>query len=268
MSKPIKGILGESSPKRRVGRRSLQTSMVEKSTSTAITNHLDIGHYELEKPGTSPEYDSREDEWEDEEVYNSSRLSPIGAEAKGLHELEKVSSYTPQNRQHTTPKDTKIKNDERYLETDITEKSEADDTILKVKKFIEGKRKDLDNKRKSLSPKKTEKVDQSASSKPNDAERRQKIDVRKINKQKRHRKVLQRLIHKIHEEPYDSQWSIVEWQLFQHYLNEWKLSGDDNMFNDEVLKDLFNCSVEELEVRIKSLKKLLDYKRKIKKACT
>lgn len=265
MNTPMEGILGESSPKRRIVRRSLKSSMVEKSTTNTATNHLDLGEYHLGKPEESPRSVAKEDEWEDEEVYSIGRLSPIGTEMNELPKLEKVSSYTPHSK-ITTANDTIQGKFETRLESNISHNSDADDTILKVKQFIEGKRKDLNNKRKSLSPQKKEHVEGPNIPKLKDTERKQKINL-KASKQRKHRKTLQRLIRKIHEEPYDSQWSIVEWQLFQHYLNEWKLSGDDNMFNDEVLKDLFNCSVEELEVRIKSLKKLVDYKRKIKKVC-
>ncbi|GAV26725.1 hypothetical protein PMKS-000180 [Pichia membranifaciens] len=79
---------------------------------------------------------------------------------------------------------------------------------------------------------------------------------------RQHRKNLRRLIHEIHKLPYNSDWNVREWHLLQEYLNEWKLSEDDDMLKPVVLRDLFNCTVAELEIRIGSLKKFVHWKQR------
>lgn len=259
MNDSIADILGESSPKRRVDNGISMKSIENKITpGRTVDSHLDLGDYDLRSPDRSYNFVNDEGGWKDEEVYNSSRLSPIGADGKEYHELEKVTSFTPQKPE---PKD--VKADQGGSLCNF----EADHMIQRVKQFIEGKRKDLDEKKKFFSPQKEIfNGATAATDKTNDRfNHNQDLQSAKLNRLKKHQRYLRRLIQKIHKEPYESEWSIVEWQLFQHYLNEWKLSGDDKMFYAEVLKDLFNCSIEELEARAKSLKKLVYYKRKIVK---
>lgn len=257
--KPLKGILGESSPKRRVGKIAVAGTMeVEKRASTEAKS-LKLGHYNLSNPDNTHHLEqSNDDDWEDEELYNSSRLSPIGADATETHELHKVTSYIPQSKQLHEPQ---IQATDPAVSTKTTV-----DTIEKVKKFIENKKKDLDQKRLATSPTKQNVLEKpkpklKPEGVPDESERKLKLKAMKSRKLAQHSKNLRRLIHRIHKEPYDAEWNIVEWQMFQQYLNEWKLSGDDNMFHEEVLKDLFNCSVDELRVRAKSLSRLAKHKR-------
>ena len=77
----------------------------------------------------------------------------------------------------------------------------------------------------------------------------------------RHQRIIRRLIHKIHKKPYRNDWDLEEWKLFQKYIGEWRLSGDDKMFDSTVLEDLFNCDVDELNIRIDSLKYLINVKK-------
>lgn len=77
----------------------------------------------------------------------------------------------------------------------------------------------------------------------------------------RHQRIIRRLIHKIHKKPYRNEWNLEEWKLFQKYIGEWRLSGDDKMFDSTVLEDLFNCDVDELNIRIDSLKYLINVKK-------
>ncbi|GMM43650.1 hypothetical protein DAPK24_002250 [Pichia kluyveri] len=77
----------------------------------------------------------------------------------------------------------------------------------------------------------------------------------------RHQRIIRRLIHKIHKKPYRNEWDLEEWKLFQKYIGEWRLSGDDKMFDSTVLEDLFNCDVDELNIRIDSLKYLINVKK-------
>lgn len=179
--------------------------------------------------------------------------------------------------------------DEEVNESLNSNKSEGEITIQKVKEFIESKRKELDKERR-LKAKKQKKFKSELVSKSNSLKNPQKInkpdhrklkinqdnvidnvnlkdndkDNDKVDKQKliEHSKTLKKLIHEIHKLPYDIEWKAKEWRLFQEYLNEWKLSGDDNMFQPVVLQDLFNCGVIEIETRMNSLLKFMHWKKR------
>lgn len=163
-------------------------------------------------------------------------------------------------------------------------KSEAEVTIEKIKEFIETKRKALKHKgsspiklaiKESLASQPTAQVNPSSISSIKSSSKVKKGKVTKTTKHTTkvkdnknvdkfktlHQKNLRRLIDAIDNSPYESKWTIREWQLFQQYLNEWKVSGDDEMFEPEILEELFNCKFSDMEVRVASLKTFLLWKK-------
>lgn len=143
--------------------------------------------------------------------------------------------------------------------TSSSNKSEAETTIQKVKDFIENKRNALKKDTKANTIPRM-----SSSKRVSRAQQRRPIETGLKPKvsPNQHRKNLRRLIHRIHKLPYNSEWGVEEWHLLQEYLNEWRLSDDDDMLQPFVLSDLFNCTVAELEIRINSLKKFVHWKKR------
>lgn len=199
--------------------------------------------------------DQKEAEKEDEddsseEMYNSSMLSPVRIEETSVVG-EKVTSFEA-HRENGALGHVPESPRERAGEEVDSEHGEADVTIQQLKDLIESKKRLLNEK------------EQMVHDNGNAVGARGGIDEqtgRRVSAN-RHKKTLHQLIRKIHREPYGMEWSAVEWRLFQRYLNEWRLSGDDNMFQELVLQDLFNCSVDVLRIRMKSLTRFVHWKRR------
>lgn len=247
--------------------------------------------------GINLELENIDIEFSDPEIFNTSKpLSPIRSSSNNrngrldndeYNESQKVTSFENTNKEHNNNINNNSNNNSSIIKfkesfVDVSDeeiqnesinsvKSDAETTIQKVKEFIETKRKTLhrnklkipksDTKLKSdhIAPKKIVKSKHQKHQLKDDIKGPNMIQSTKdIVK---HRKVLRKLIHEIHKFPYESEWKAEEWRLFQEYLNEWKLSKDDEMFQPIVLEDLFNCKISEIEIRINSLKKFVHWKK-------
>jgi hypothetical protein len=138
-------------------------------------------------------------------------------------------------------------------------------TVQQVKEFIANRKKQMEARKAERQSRRhatsVPLTQQELPSQQRQLQQQRQDVIHVLSKPNKHKRVLRRLIHNIHEKSYNSQWDVEEWQLFQKYLNEWKLSDDDNMVEPEVLEKLFNCSMEELEIRIKSLRNFAHWKR-------
>lgn len=246
--------------------------------------------------GINLELENIDIEYSDDEIFNSSTsLSPIRSYGNGnktergdnengdqYNESQKVTSFENAKEDSNNNNDNRssIKSKESFVDISDEEvqnesinsvKSEAETTIQKVKEFIETKRKIL-NGNISKNPKLDTKLKLNHTIpkkivKSIHPKHQLKEGVKGANMVKsnsdvaRHRRILRRLIHEIHKFPYESVWKAEEWRLFQEYLNEWKLSKDDEMFQPIVLEDLFNCKISEIEIRINGLKKFVHWKK-------
>lgn len=220
---------------------------------------------------------------DDEEVYNSSMMSPIRIDetldatkhGEDVDEVKKVEDNDLSSMKHADIDNSILMEDvgNDTVTSLQSTPSEAETTIQRVKEFIESKRKGLNEKKKRIKSK--TKLD-TPDPKPLPTITKTPVNNAAVNattssnnKWKKqldvHQKKLRRLIHKIHKQPYEEEWSIIEWKLFQQYLNEWKLSEDDKMFQPIVLQDLFNCFIDELELRVHSLRKFKKWKEDVKK---
>lgn len=216
---------------------------------------------------------------DDEEVYNSSMMSPVKIEeaSDARKDGENVNLIKKLGHNTTNPDLKNVGNDNDSLDDDAgnntvnsiqSTQSEAETTIQRVRNFIENKRKGLNEKKKMNRLKPELDLSDSkpsptiANSTVNGASYVVKKHPTVKGKKQRdtHQRNLRRLIHKIHKQPYNEEWTVTEWQLFQQYLNEWRLSDDDKMFQPIVLQDLFNCFIDELEIRVHSLKKFKKWK--------
>ena len=257
---------------------SLATSSPKKRHVQPRTNH---GSTVLPKEGNNNNIELGELNLEffDKQPADSRSLSPVRLPVRKGASIatreEKVTSFERDNGDtglSNTPRDKSThegngsgSSDEEVVNisssssSPFSNKSEAEIAIQKVKDFIESKRKMMKKKDINKTGSRT-----SSSKKVAKAELVKAAAGKmkaKINPNQ-HRKNLRRLIHEIHKLPYNSDWNVREWHLLQEYLNEWKLSEDDNMFQPVVLRDLFNCTVAELEIRIGSLKKFVHWKKK------
>jgi DNA primase len=147
----------------------------------------------------------------------------------------------------------------------VTSPFEEEVTVQQVKEFIANRKKQMEARKAERQSRRhatsVPSTQQELPSQQRQVQRQRQDVIPVLSKPNKHKRVLRRLIHNIHEKSYNSQWDVEEWQLFQKYLNEWKLSDDDNMVEPEVLEKLFNCSMEELEIRIKSLRNFAHWKR-------
>jgi hypothetical protein len=147
----------------------------------------------------------------------------------------------------------------------VTSPFEEEVTVQQVKEFIANRKKQMEARKAERQSRRhatsVPLTQQELPSQQRQLQQQRQDVIHVLSKPNKHKRVLRRLIHNIHEKSYNSQWDVEEWQLFQKYLNEWKLSDDDNMVEPEVLEKLFNCSMEELEIRIKSLRNFAHWKR-------
>lgn len=257
---------------------SLATSSPKKGHVQTKTNH---GSTVLAKEGNNNNIELGEFNLEffDKQPVNSRSLSPVRLPVRNGANIatkeEKVTSFERDNGDtglSNTPRDKSThegngseSSDEEVVKVSsssssfFSNKSEAEIAIQKVKDFIESKRKMIKKKDTNKTGPRT-----SSSKKVVKAElvRTAPGNMKAKKDPRQHRKNLRRLIHEIHKLPYNSDWNVREWHLLQEYLNEWKLSEDDDMLKPVVLRDLFNCTVAELEIRIGSLKKFVHWKQR------
>lgn len=245
--------LDTSSPKKSMKRTQLNRSL----------NTVDVT--KSDKNITLNEYSS---DFSDYEVRNLNSMSPVKvADAEFSNSdskvgEEKVTSFDEHHHHHHHHKDSnhgknedESSNEDVKNDTIVSNNSEAETTIQRVKEFIESKRKRLDNKSTPKLSSKNSKT-RSISSTTN-----QERNKRTISNE--HQRNLRKMVYKIQKLPYKTEWSISEWTLFHRYLVEWKTSCDDSMFQPLVLQELFNCSIEEIQMRINSLKKFTHWKRRV-----
>lgn len=196
------------------------------------------------------------------DIFNSSLLSPIRVEDKyevdndGIVDVDDVDNQNKVS-QYSIESEKNIMSFDAEEEEESRVSSEAESTINKVKKFIESKRKGLED-RKEGSNNAVQQTSKNGSSKS--SKNVLKKGKRVLNP---HQKKVRKLVLEIHQYPYDNSkdWSSVEWKLFKEYIYEWFISKDDEMFQLIVLQDLFNCDLNELQLRINSLKKLFQIKK-------
>jgi hypothetical protein len=247
MEYPHNNYINTSSPKKiekriRLG-RSLRLVDLEKENKNKV--NIDLSNFSSE----------------DEEVYNSTIMSPVRIE-EPVHagkvgefgkavEINEVKIYDNDSNNNNNPDIEMEVQANSTIQSVQSNHSEAETTIKRVKDFIEIKRKGLNETKRIVRESNKNGVNKSTED--------------SLNKEKKildtHQKNLRRLIHRIHKQPYDEKWGITEWRLFQEYLNEWKLSDDDSMFQPIILQNLFNCYIDELEIRVRSLKKLKKWKK-------
>lgn len=196
---------------------------------------------------------------DEEEMYSSGILSPIRIE-EDMEEDVKVTSME-RSGMNGAPRLSCRDDDQEDGGSDMGDfhgenaSSDADVTIQRVREFIENKRRVLvEAKRKrregaSVTNNIPQREKERGGTSPPGNSKTVKLD--------KHQRKLRQLVHKIHKQPFDINWSTEEWNLFRLYLKEWKLSGDDKMLDKFVVEDLFNCTVDELHVRLKSLKRFI-----------
>ncbi|ODQ45339.1 hypothetical protein PICMEDRAFT_64960 [Pichia membranifaciens NRRL Y-2026] len=251
--------LAMSSPKKRL----VQAKPNHGSTAPPRegNNNIELGEFNLE--------------FFDKQLANSRSLSPVRLPSRNgtsiANKEEKVTSFQKDHSgsglsgnsldKSTHKHNSSGSSDEEVVNistSSSSNKSEAEIAIQKVKDFIESKRKMIkkDTNVTGLRTSSSKKVGKAEPGRRGPGKVKAKINP------SQHRKNLRRLIHEIHKLPYNSDWNAKEWHLLQEYLNEWKLSEDDDMFQPVVLRDLFNCTVSELEIRIGSLRKFVRWKKK------
>ncbi|VEU21966.1 DEKNAAC102960 [Brettanomyces naardenensis] len=128
------------------------------------------------------------------------------------------------------------------------ENIDAESTIVKVTQFIDEKRRKLEEADKNVDPV------------------RRKENGGNTQKKKKKKRRGQELLHSKREHTghndNDKDWTSEEWTRLYNYLKRWKLTGDSGMMKASRLEKKFGCSIGELEIRVKTLRTVIDKKKR------
>lgn len=143
--------------------------------------------------------------------------------------------------------------------------SEAESTILKVTQFIDEKRRQREQRLKQLE-------EEVKASKPKASKLQAKDRVSKPSKSvHRKKRVDQKLLRDLEQlleskkAEQDSQedsepsldWSSDDWKHLYNHLKRYRATGDVRMMDPERLEVEFGCNMDELEIRVRTLRDLL-----------
>ncbi|QPG73241.1 hypothetical protein FOA43_000549 [Brettanomyces nanus] len=125
---------------------------------------------------------------------------------------------------------------------------DAESTIIKVTQFIGEKRRLLEDNDKKIE----------SITKPR-GKKRTRDDEKGQKSKKRSHGTKQDVVSYCSS---TSDWTSEQWTRLYNYLGRWRLTKDSSMMKVDRLETKFGCDIEELEVRVRTLRNLVDRKKR------